>query len=136
MGELRVTGCPLVNPERCSTPAAHPVEVIEALHEASSLRAVGRWRVVDGHLICRPHLRTCDANSDASRHSVNHFVRDHNAFSGGVICRYYSSNLQAHGTSPHAVRLAGAVCYSETMYARLLPTPRERSGDWLKLNAK
>jgi len=26
--------------------------------------------------------------------------------------------------------------YSETMYTRLLPTPRERSGDWLKLNAK
>src|SRR6202041_933933 len=25
---------------------------------------------------------------------------------------------------------------SETMYTRLLPTPRERSGDWLKLNAK
>ena len=26
--------------------------------------------------------------------------------------------------------------YSETMYTRLLPAPRERSGDWLKLNAK
>jgi hypothetical protein len=26
--------------------------------------------------------------------------------------------------------------YSEIMYTRLLPTPRERSGDWLKLNAK